>query len=165
MSDPYTGRWKEDLLPRIHIMDALREAMESRHLSHPHHCWVMALSFLGYHVCKPFVEGCCLPSHATCCRENQRGEYATLDFPDSLSIFLLLGLFMSPVNRWGVCWTVGGCVWVEHPYIKKCILWRVPKTSCTDVYTGSIVSVCRVSCDTLPTKQLEWGLWLEMPGM
>ena len=45
-----------------------------------------------------FVEGCCLPSHATSCRENQRGECATLDF-DSLSIFPLLGLFVSPVNR------------------------------------------------------------------
>ena len=118
----------------------------------------MVLSFLGYHVCKAFVEGCCFPSHATSCRENQRGEYATLDFPDSLSVFPLLGLFMSPVNRWGVCWTVGRCVWVEHPYIKKCILCHVPKTSCTDVYMGSIVSVCRVSYHTLPTKRLEWGL-------
>ena len=88
----------------------------------------MVLSFLGYHVCKAFVEGCCFPSHATSCREYQRGEYATLDFPDLLSIFLLLGLFVSPVNRWGVCWTVGGCVWVEHPYIKNasCDVFQKP---------------------------------------
>ena len=35
MSDPYTGRWREDLLPRMHIVDALSEAKESRHLSNP----------------------------------------------------------------------------------------------------------------------------------
>ena len=62
-----------------------------------------------------------LPPYATSCRENKRSEYTMLNFPDLLSIFPLLGLFMSPVDRWGVCWTVGGCVWVKHPYIKKCI--------------------------------------------
>ena len=91
----------------------------------------MVLSFLGYHVCKAFVEGCCLPSHATRCRENQRGEYTTLNFPDLLSIFSLLGLFVSPVNRWGVCWMVGGCVpkplawmstWVPSPVFAE---WAV----------------------------------------
>ena len=44
-----------------------------------------------WNVSQAFVEGCCLPSHATSCRENQRDEYATLDL-DLLSIFPFLGL-------------------------------------------------------------------------
>ena len=61
---------------------------QSRHLR------VGVLSFLCYHVCKTFVKRC-LPSHATSCRENKRSEYTTLNFSDSLSIFPLLGLFIS----------------------------------------------------------------------
>ena len=81
-----------------------------------------------------------------------------LNFPDSLTILSLLSLFVPSVDRRGVCRTVRGCVWVEYPYIKKCILRHVPETSCTNVYTSSIFSVCRASCHSLSTKGLEWRL-------
>ena len=58
----------------MHMMDALSEAKGSRHLSHPITAGLGVLSFLSYHVCKVFVEGCCFPSHATSCRENERGH-------------------------------------------------------------------------------------------
>ena len=60
------------------------------------HVDIHARSF--WNISQAFVEGCCLHSHATSCRENQRGEYATLDL-DLLSMFPLLGLFVSRVNR------------------------------------------------------------------
>ena len=69
-------------------------------------------------------------------------------------------MFMSPVDRREVYWMVGGCVWVKHPYIKKCIRWHIPEPSCTDIYADSIISVCRARCHTLPTKWLEWRQFL-----
>ena len=44
----------------MHMMDALSEAKGSRHLSHPITAGLGVLSFLSYHVCKVFVEGCWL---------------------------------------------------------------------------------------------------------
>ena len=79
-----TGRWKEDLLPRMHI-DALREGKESRHLSHPiHHGWVGMLSPLSNHVRKAFVESCCMSLVVK--KSNRRGEHATFLFVNIFSL-------------------------------------------------------------------------------
>ena len=51
-----TGQWKVDLLPRIHLIDALSEAKEIRHLNHLIMAgYIKVLSLVGYHVGKAGV--------------------------------------------------------------------------------------------------------------
>ncbi len=70
--------------PDIHIIALLRMAKEDgkgKFASKPaHHYAVWHFSFLGYHVCKTFVEGLFFSSHASGGWHYQRGEDAVFDF-------------------------------------------------------------------------------------
>ena len=69
--------------------------------------------------------------------------------PFSTSLILSL-LFMMSIYA-GV--TIALCIWVENPYIKNVYLLTSPETTCTDVRSGIITSVCREGHDILTCER------------
>ena len=55
-----------------------------------------------------------------------------------LTVLSLLGLLMFSVGIRGM---IAGCVRVDNPYIKKCILRIVPKASSRDIQSGIVSGV------------------------
>ena len=115
------GRWRDDLLPRTHMMAERRVAKDSRHLSQPIKVRIWLLLFPGNHVCESFIESCRFTSHTSCGGEDDRCEDTTFYVSDTLTILPFLQQFVFPVGRRDVRGTITGCVWVENPNVEKCI--------------------------------------------
>ena len=64
-----------------------------------------------------------------------------LNLAYTLPILTFFGLLVSAKDRHEVRGVVAGCVWVEYPYVKKCILCITPEASCSDVQTGIVFYV------------------------
>ena len=77
MSATRIGRWRDDLLPRTHMMAERRVAKDSRHLSQPIKVRIWLLLFPGNHVCESFIESCRFTSHTSCGGEDDRCEDTT----------------------------------------------------------------------------------------
>ena len=60
-----------------------------------------------------------------------------LNLTHTIPILSLLGLFVVTEGSLETHGAVAGCVWVEDPYVEKCILGSVPKASCLDVQAST----------------------------
>ena len=90
---------KDNLVPRMHMMDDRTAAKDSLHLSQLITTENGRSLFPGEHVRQPFVEGCGFPSHPPSGGEYERSEDTTLHITDTLAVSPFLDVLMFLVGR------------------------------------------------------------------
>ena len=76
----------------------------------------------------------------------------------SLVVFPFFGLLMLLVDGSNVFGTVIGGIWVKHPYVKECVLYRVPKTTCFYAQASLGTDNRRSVGESLSTQRLKGKL-------
>ena len=151
------GAWRN--VHHEHIGSLNKSARSSACITAIPRSWSGAAPLFCQEGCHSLVGDGCGWVHATCSREDQWDEGPLLHFDDPLLICPSLLSLITPVRGCQGVLAAALCVWVEHPYVKKCTLLLVPPEALgTDVCTSIVFSVCCPIVQLLACEGLKGGL-------
>ena len=102
---------------------------------------VVLLLFTADEIRQALVEGGGFTVKTSGFGKHKGGENTVLNLTHMFPVLSLLGLFVATEGSLETHEAVAGCVWVEDPYVKKCILDSIPKASCLDVQASTIFCI------------------------
>ena len=156
-----TGVVRRDREPRKHITALRRRQKLSRQRS-AHDRGVAQVSSFSQssclRQCQPFENDGCSGACTSRRSEDQRNKGYSFNLPNTLFVGIPFQPFLTAVERWEMCMSVGVCTRVENPNIKHgAFLPALPKSPRLNVQVGLVGGDCRRSIEYFPSDLLQ--LW------